>query len=432
PDEPLKYRFDDEWLSLEERIYKAKVKIFAGIKIPVKQKIYHSVYGPTFETDDGFYAWRFVVAQDIRSIEQWYQMNKADDFASFKSALDMQAIPCTNIIYADRAHNIFFISNAKVPIRSENYQWREVVPGNTPTTLWDTYYPLDSLPQVLNPAAGYVYNTNNTPFSASDIANNPQEGASNGMMTFQHADMENARSLRLQELMAQYDQLSYQDFKTIKYDLQYGDSITHRDMMNLDLVFQLSASDYLEQGAIINELQVWNRAYDVDNTRAPLFIYFIKTLTDQLKEEDRLCWRCQITAADVVVALTTTQNYFMAKYGSLSVRLGDFQRHIRGDVNLPLPGGPDVLAAMYSVAQKDGTFKGVAGESYIQLVQFSAEGVQIETVNAYGSSANPDSPHYTDQMELFVKQQLKPMTLDKAKVLEEAVRVYHPRKVIEY
>lgn len=431
PDAPLKYRFDDEWLSLEERVYKAKVKLFAGIKIPIKQKIYHSVYGPTFETDDGFYAWRFVVAQDIRSIEQWYRMNKANDFTAFKEALAMQAIPCTNIIYADREDNIFFISNARVPVRNENYEWRGVLPGNTSATLWDTYYPLDSLPQVLNPSSGYIFNTNNTPFSASASADNPLEGNNNQTMTFQHSDMENARSIRFQELIKQYDLLSYQEFKDIKYDLQYGDRITHREMMNLDLVFQLSASAYPEQEAIINELQEWDRAYDVNNTRAPLFIYFIKTLTENLKAADRGCWRCQITEGDVVEALSTTQSYFKEKYASLSVRLGDFQRHIRGNVNLPLPGGPDVLAAMYSVEQKDGTFKGVAGESYIELVQFSKEGVEIETVNAYGSSANSDSPHYNDQMELFAKQQLKPMTLDKEEVLKTAVRVYHPRKVVE-
>ena len=169
----------------------------------------------------------------------------------------------------------------------------------------------------------------------------------------------------------------------------------------------------------------------MENTTAPLFIYFIKILTENLQSADRWCWRCQITEADVIRALTTTQDYFLDKYGSLSVRLGDFQRHIRGDKNLPLPGGPDVLAAMYSIEQKDGTFKGVAGESYIELVQFSEEGVQIETVNAYGSSANPDSPHYTDQMELFVKQQLKPMTLDKEEVLKTAKRIYHPKRVVE-
>jgi acyl-homoserine-lactone acylase len=65
------------------------------------------------------------------------------------------------------------------------------------------------------------------------------------------------------------------------------------------------------------------------------------------------------------------------------------------------------------------------------LVRFGEEGVEIETVNVYGSSAKPDSPHYTDQMEMFVDKKLKKMSLDKEIVMKEAVKIYSPRKVIE-
>ena len=60
------------------------------------------------------------------------------------------------------------------------------------------------------------------------------------------------------------------------------------------------------------------------------------------------------------------------------------------------------------------------------FARFSSQGVEIETVNAYGASHNPESPHYTDQMELNASQHTKQMTLDKEAVLENAVRVHHP------
>ena len=50
----------------------------------------------------------------------------------------------------------------------------------------------------------------------------------------------------------------------------------------------------------------------------------------------------------------------------------------------------------------------------------------MESVNAYGASNKASSPHYTDQMGLFVGQQFKPNTFDKAKIYQEAKRVYHP------
>ena len=51
---------------------------------------------------------------------------------------------------------------------------------------------------------------------------------------------------------------------------------------------------------------------------------------------------------------------------------------------------------------------------------------KIEKENELASN-QPASPHYADQMELFVQQKTKPMTLNKAQVYKEAKRVYHPR-----
>ena len=76
----------------------------------------------------------------------------------------------------------------------------------------------------------------------------------------------------------------------------------------------------------------------------------------------------------------------------------------------------------------NGKYKAQQGESYIALVQFSKTGLpEIETVNCYGASNHADSSHYDDQMEMFVNQKTKKMTLDKATVLKEAERIYSPK-----
>jgi acyl-homoserine-lactone acylase len=93
---------------------------------------------------------------------------------------------------------------------------------------------------------------------------------------------------------------------------------------------------------------------------------------------------------------------------------------------LPLPGLPDVLAPMYSIPHKDGMYKGNQGDAYIELVRFTKDGPIIESINVYGASARKDSPHYTDQMEMYVKQQTKKMTLDKATVYQQAAKKYNP------
>ena len=58
------YQFDGEWLQLKEKRYWSWLKLLGPLKIPIRRTIFESNYGPTFKTDDGFYSWRFVVAQN--------------------------------------------------------------------------------------------------------------------------------------------------------------------------------------------------------------------------------------------------------------------------------------------------------------------------------------------------------------------------------
>jgi acyl-homoserine-lactone acylase len=61
------------------------------------------------------------------------------------------------------------------------------------------------------------------------------------------------------------------------------------------------------------------------------------------------------------------------------------------------------------------------------MVKMGKNGPEIETVHAYGASARPDSPHFTDQMPLFVNEKRKLMTLDKKMILRSAEQIYHPK-----
>ena len=125
--------------------------------------------------------------------------------------------------------------------------------------------------------------------------------------------------------------------------------------------------------------------------------------------------------------LRYTNVYLQENFGTTEVTLGQYQKLVRGDKAIPLPGIPDVISAMLSVPYKNGMVKGEQGESYIELVKFTSQGPQIESINCYGASNKRGSEHFDDQMELFVKQQTKSMTLDKEQVYREATRIYHPK-----
>lgn len=426
------YKFDDQWLSLEEKKYSAWLKVLGPIKIPIYKTIYSSVYGPTFKTDKGVFAWRFMVGQSIKMAEQWYRMNKAKSFKEFKNALNLRGITSLNIVYADRTDTIYYLSNGRFPLRNPTYDWTQVLPGNSSETLWgEKIIPLDSLPQVLNPSSGFVFNTNNTPFSSSDDDNNPKETRLNKIMGYQSVGLENNRSSRFLELLSEYDTLSYDDFKSIKYDGQYPSKLITPKAINLEMMMHLDEQKYSEISDAILLLKNWDRKSNKENTIAPLFILSYKYLDEKRKNENRIERNGLITLQDCVYGITKAKEELLANYGKLEVELGQFQRHSRGTVNLPIGGAPDVLAAIYSQKQDDGSYRAIAGESYIELVRFSENKVEIETINSYGSNANPDDVHATSQMELFSNRKLKKMTLDREEVLKNAVRIYHPLKVQE-
>ncbi|PTM03459.1 MAG: penicillin amidase, partial [Bacteroidetes bacterium] len=155
----LTYQFDDEVLMLEEKRAKVYLKLL-GFKIGINKKYYTSVYGPTLKNRSGFYSVRTPSTTTIKALEQWWRMNKANNFNEFYSALQMNALPGYNIGYADKYDTIFYISNGKMPKRNPAYDWTKTVPGNSSETLWETYYKTEELPQVISPASGFIYNAN--------------------------------------------------------------------------------------------------------------------------------------------------------------------------------------------------------------------------------------------------------------------------------
>ena len=163
-------------------------------------------------------------------------------------------------MYADKEDNIYYLSNGRFPNRNPKYDWSKVVDGTTSETLWDDeIIPLDSLPQVLNPLSGWVFNTNNTPFSSSDSIHNPKETDLNKIMGYQSVGLENNRSTRFLELMQEYDTISYDDFKRIKYDNQYPSKMILPNATNLEMIMNLDETKYPEIADAIQILKKWNR-----------------------------------------------------------------------------------------------------------------------------------------------------------------------------
>ena len=420
PQNKRRYRMDSSWHTLEKRKIALRIKIFLGLKIRIKKVAYYSKYGPVIRNDKGYFAFKMSVFDEIRAVEQWYNMNKSQNLNEFKEALEMVAIPSFNIMYADRYDNIFYVSNGKIPFRDSKFDWKKTLPGNTFRTLTEEYHKFEDLPQLTNPSSGYLFNTNNSAYSASAADDNLSFDDFDSTMGYQLH--ENNRSIRFMQLMEQYDTISWENFLSIKYDATLPDSLYYN--INVNAVFRMDPLLAGKAAPTVRILQKWNRRGELNEIGPAHFNEFYLHLMGKKKRIDV----DEVKPVQMIESLHYAHEKLLKNFGKIEVTLGEYQFLVRGDKTLPMRGLGDVLAAMYSRPYKEGKVKGVAGDSYIMLVRYPSQGLPIiETVNSYGASNRPESPHYADQMKMFVNQERKQMTLDIDLVRDKAEKIYHPK-----
>ena len=414
------YKFDGEWLTLEENKAKLKVK---GIPVTIGKSIYWSKYGPTVKTDKGVFSMRVPAIMDIKALEEWYRMNKAKNFTEFYKALSMTSLPMFNIMYADRYDTIFYISNGKMPRRNPDpkYNWKSTLPGNTSATLWTGFKPIGELPQYVNPPSGYLFNTNHSPFLASNKTQHPVDLSKidkNDGYEMYH----NNRSQRVTELLYNNERVDYNSFKRIKFDQQLPKELKYT--YGIDSMLNLNANDYPVMKEVITNFQSWDRKAIANSKGAAVFLLVYDHVAKKLAGTPAR----QLTKTESVEAYQYVYDYMIKYFGKTDLVLGDIQKLVRGNDVRPAWGLPDVLTAAYTEPYKDGMRKVNSGDAYICFVRYQKDGSLplIESVNTFGASMHPESPHYKDQMTMFQNQQTKSMTLDKKEVLRTAKSIYHP------
>lgn len=416
PENKNQYWFDGQWTDLEKKSITLRIK---GIPIPVKRAVYSSKYGATMRNDQGTFAIRLGANMEIRALEQWYRMNKAKNFSEFYKAISLQGLSMFNIIYADRHDTIFYINNALMPVRNPQFNWKSTVPGNTSASLWTSFRSISELPQYTNPSSGYLFNTNHSPFSATAPENNldfgkfpKQDGWENN---------ENNRSVRFRQLFPTQGPVGYEQFKTIKFDRKLPDTLQY--IYGIDTMFTMKPQEHPELADLINTFSSWDKRGDASSKGAAIFLLTYEYVVKKMQGKEAR----QLTKTECIEVYQHVKDYMTRYFGRTDLVLGDIQKLVRGDKEYPSGGLPDQLAPEWTAPYKDGKRKVTGGDCYVAYVRFPKTGLPIiETLNTYGASSKPGSPHFDDQVPLFLNQQTKPMTLDKQKVLATAKSIYHP------
>ena len=421
------YRFDGKVLPFKSETKSYKVKQADGTLKTVSFEQKSTVHGPVFTLPDGKTVIALKVAGLDRSgvLEQYLDMGKARDWATFEKALRRMQVVMFNIIYADRAGHILYLDNGLLPKHASGdlKYWSAPVPGDTSATLWKDVHSYDDMPKLFDPATGFVQNANDPPWLATwpralDPKAFPAYVAPVGPMS-QRAQMS-------VKLMTKTPKISFDDFVSRKLTT----TSLMAERMLPDLLAAAAGSNDADVQAATALLKDWDHRFEPDSRAALLFetwagIFAPRNFTDQSNyavkwtlDDPLETPRGLKDPAAAVAMLKQAVAKTKQLYGAIDRPYGDVSRFHIGDVSVPANGGFGNTGVFRTITwgpMKNGERTPVHGETWVSMVEF---GTPLKAVGlmSYGNSSQPGSKHNSDQLQLLADKKFRSLWTDRADI----------------
>lgn len=413
PDDENEYWFDGAWRGLERETARITVRLWGALRWTVERELLWSVHGPVLRTPNGVFAIAFAGYGEVGHLEQWYRMNKARNLDEFLAAMELNLLTSLNTVYADREGNIYYAYNGHFPVRAGGHDWQATLPGDDPALLWRERLPFSAVPQVLNPASGFVQSCNNSPFHTTVGGENPVPDAFPPWMGIETA-MTN-RAWRALELYGADEAITPEAFRAYKFDKTYSERSALAAFQR-EIAESHPPDDPLLREAV-ELVSAWDRTTQHDSEAAALAV--MAGMRIGLPEG---------TGDAPIDRLRAAAETLHAAHGTVRVRWTDMMRLVRGGLDLGLAGGPDCLRALDPQLMGDGRYMAINGDCLFHFVEWDRDGnVRSESIHQFGAATvATDSPHYADQAPLFAREEMKPVWLDETSIRANLAREYAP------
>lgn len=423
PAEPLAYRYGDGYRAAVEWEDSILVRTATGMETR-RFRFRKTHHGPVIGTIDG----RPVTARIARleeggELAQRFAMNRARNFAQFRAALAGLALTGSNTIYADRAGKIFYVHGNAMPRRSTKFNWARPVEGRLPETEWQGYHRFDELPQRLNPAAGYLQNCNSTPFLMTGGKGNPERGKYPDYMVPEE-DTARARSSR--RILEGRRRFTFDEWTLAATDTTVEEAWKGIESLAAEWEI-LKREDEARAEQIkpaLLELKAWDRVARIDSVPATLFLLWFERMRNGAAAEkespaitgDR--FRQLKALEEVVAALQRDYDDWHIPWGEINrlqrVETTGAEPFSDRGPSYAVAGGPGVAGMVFTfnARPEKGQVRryGVSGNTFVAVVEFGRQ-VRARSILVFGQSADPASPHYFDQAELYAAGRFKEVEL---------------------
>ena len=198
-----------------------------------------------------------------RSIRATLKLNQAHNWESFLAALKDWAVPAQNFTYADAEGNIGCVLAGRLPVRRHNLGLTPA-PGWNGEHEWDGWVPRAELPRLYNPPSGLIVAANNK-IGGDDYHH------------FLGVDfLPGWRAARIEEILREKDRYGLRDMEEIQLDTMSKLAATLAP-----LFARLNSDDPFVKVAI-DHLRKWDHRMDADSTGAVIFHYALVLLLDEV------------------------------------------------------------------------------------------------------------------------------------------------------
>lgn len=409
------YEVDGEWKDLRAREDVIKVK--NGAKLDEKEMTFYSTpehgYVLKQSGDKALTIKMAGMENSAYGVDQWWRMGKSKSLGEFKSSLRRLQVPYFNIVYADKEGNIFYMFNGQVPVRKTGdfHFWDGIVDGSKSENLWSEVHSYNDMPKYTNPESGWIQNANDPPWT-STFPNElkPEDYPAYMAPVEMHFRPQIAAKMIHQDTMISFDEL---------VDYKHSTRIEMADRILDDLyaaIEEYGGDDAKEAKTV---LMNWDRHANADSKGMALFYQWAWALGPYKQGNYATKWSIDkaLTTPDglanpemAVKALEGVVAKMKAGNVPLDIPWGAVYRIKKGDVDIP-GHGADGSVGIFRVAwsagpQADGKSYISGGDSFQAVIEFG-EKVKAKVQMSYSNSTQPNSPHYTDQLQLFADKKLR-------------------------
>jgi acyl-homoserine-lactone acylase len=437
------YKYGSEELPVTTKIITVPYSTGSGM-VEKKFTVYYTQHGPVTHEVNGKWLTIRLMQEHIKALEQSYLRTKATDYKSYRQTMELMGNSSNNTIFADDKGDIAYFHGNYIPRRDTKFDWTKPVDGSDPATDYKGLLTVAELPQLFNPKSGWLYNSNNSPWSGAGESSLKKQD----FPAYVEMGVESARGLHAVRVLSSKKDFTLDSLIGAAYD-------SYLTWFDKPLPALIKAWDGMADANPLKAkvapqimlLRGWDQRWSVASVPTSLAVFWGEEMRRQsagpvraagLPAEDYLATKA--TAEQLLQGLATASDKLAADFGTWKTPWGDINRFQRltGDIVQPFnDAGASIPVeftsatwgslASFGARAYPGTKKwyGTSGNSFVAVVEFG-EHVRAKAVTAGGESGNVSSPHFNDQAKRYSTGELRDVYFYPPDVKSHTAREYHP------